>query len=107
MPNAITDLATPEARVSAFCQAVIRKVVPKDLWGSGEPGEQNKRLVLKRVDSYLRARKFESFTLNTFMDGLKISSMTWLSLPHQSGHKMSQSDFKPVLGVFEQWWREI
>jgi telomerase reverse transcriptase len=93
-PSAITDLATPASRVSAFCQSVMKKVVPNAIWGDGEAGEYNKRLILKHVDTFLRARKFESFTLQSFLEGLRIRSMSWLCLPHQVGHSMSQSDFE-------------
>jgi len=103
MPEAITDLAIPAAQVSAFCQAVIKRIIPNALWGEAEAGEHNKRLILKNVDIFLRARKFETFTLQAFLDGLKIGSMPWLSLPHQAGHHMSQSDFtkrKELLSEF-------
>ncbi|KIW03271.1 hypothetical protein, variant 1 [Verruconis gallopava] len=93
-PSAITDLATPVSRVSAFCQAVIKKVIPKAFWGDGEEGKHNRRIVLKHVDIFLRARKFESFTLHSITDGLKVKAMSWLRLPHQQAHhNMSRSDF--------------
>lgn len=106
MPSAITDLATSPSHVSAFCQAVINRVIPKAIWGDGEAGRHNKYLILKNVDTFLRARKFESFSLQSFMDGLKISAMSWLSLPHQKEHKMAQSDFakrKELLAEFVYW----
>jgi telomerase reverse transcriptase len=93
IPSAITDLATPASRVSAFSQAVIKKVVPNAFWGEDEGGEHNKRLVLKHIHVFLHARKFESFTLQTLLEGLKITSMSWLCLPQQVEQNMSQSDF--------------
>lgn len=98
-----TELATPVSRVSAFCQAVVKRVIPSAMWGEGPGGEHNKRLLLKRVDQFLRARKFESFSLQTFLDGFKISSILWLCLPHQSEHKMSQSDFSKRKEVFAEF----
>ena len=85
---------------------MIKGVIPKAVWGDGEPGKQNRHVILKNVDAFIRARKFETFTLQSFVDGLKISSMRWLCLSHQTGHHMSQSDFakrKELLAEFVYW----
>jgi telomerase reverse transcriptase len=67
------DVATPDAHVSAFCRAVVRKVVPKGCWGVGSHGEENERIVMQNVDRFIRARKFESFTLHEMLQGLKVN----------------------------------
>jgi telomerase reverse transcriptase len=67
-----TDLATPVSRVSAFCQAVIKKVIPRGFWGIGEMLEHNEHVILRMVDQFLRARKFETFSLDEIMSTLKV-----------------------------------
>lgn len=67
-----TNLATPVSCVSAFCQAVIKKVIPRGFWGAGEMMEQNQRVILQKVDQFLRARKFETLFLEEIMSTLKV-----------------------------------
>jgi telomerase reverse transcriptase len=66
------DLATPDAYVSAFCRAVIRKIVPKECWGVGSSGGENEQSIMQHIDRFIRARKFESFTLHEVLHGLKV-----------------------------------
>jgi telomerase reverse transcriptase len=68
------DLATPNARVSAFCRAVIRKVVPKECWGVGPAGDENEQSIMQNIDRFVCARKFESFTLHEILHGLKVDN---------------------------------
>ena len=89
--------------MSAFCQSVFKHVIPKAFYGDGEDGKHNEHHILKHVDTFIRARKFESFSLLSFLEGLKIASMSCTCLPHQHGHNMSQSDFdkrKELLAEF-------
>jgi telomerase reverse transcriptase len=107
MPSNITDLATPASRVSAFVQAVIKRIIPNTFWGTGNAGLRNKHITLKNIDIFLRARKFESFTLSSFLTNLKLTSMPWLRLAHQKENDhMSASDFskrKELLAEFLYW----
>ncbi|KAL8770748.1 MAG: hypothetical protein Q9209_003615 [Squamulea sp. 1 TL-2023] len=68
----LVDYATPPSDVSAFCRAVMSRIIPDDFWGEGLSGDHNKAIVLRNVDLFVRLRRFESFTLHT------IASMTWL-----------------------------
>jgi telomerase reverse transcriptase len=72
---ASTDLATPVSCVSAFCQAIIKKVIPKRFWGSGELREHNEHLILRSVDKFIRARKYETFSLDEIMNLLKVTNV--------------------------------
>lgn len=71
--QSITDLATPQACVSAFCQAVISKVVPDDFWGEAERGQDNKNLLLQKVDRFIKLRKFDPMSLHEVLQGMKVS----------------------------------
>ncbi|KAI2468812.1 hypothetical protein F4781DRAFT_251638 [Annulohypoxylon bovei var. microspora] len=55
----IFELATPVARISAFCQAVLKKIVPNDFWGNGSAAEHNENMFLKKVDHFILLRRFE------------------------------------------------
>ncbi|KAK2009947.1 hypothetical protein LZ32DRAFT_399188 [Colletotrichum eremochloae] len=72
--DAVTELATPAAYVSAFCQAVLAKVIPSEFWGFGDDQTHNKNMVLKRVDHFIKMRRFESMTLGELTDGIKVGS---------------------------------
>lgn len=76
--DAITELATPTSHVSAFCQAVLAKIIPNEYWGVGESQSYNKRLILKKVDHFIKLRRFESMSLHEVSDGLKVSRHSWL-----------------------------
>lgn len=67
-----TNLATPVSCVSAFCQAVIKKVIPRGFWGTEEVQKHNQRVILQMVDQFLRARKFETLSLDEIMSTLKV-----------------------------------
>ncbi|KXH48894.1 telomerase reverse transcriptase [Colletotrichum simmondsii] len=92
--DAITDLATPAAHVSAFCQAVLAKIIPDEMWGTGEGGTYNKSQILRKVDHFIKLRRFEAMSLCELADGLKITSMEWLAPPGLKGQKTSLTDMK-------------
>lgn len=78
----LIELATPVARVSAFCQAVLSKVIPDDFWGEGEVRKHNKAQFLKHVDHFIRLRRFESMTLQEVTHGFKVSHSEPDGLPY-------------------------
>ncbi|KAJ0300652.1 hypothetical protein COL516b_008223 [Colletotrichum fioriniae] len=92
--DAITDLATPAAHVSAFCQAVLAKIIPDEMWGNGEDGTHNKSQILRKVDHFVKLRRFEAMSLCELADGIKITSMEWLAPPGLKGQKTSLTDMK-------------
>lgn len=67
------DLATPTAQVSAFIRAVIGNVWPRDLFGSGEGGAQNWKRLMVKVDAFVQARRYETLSLDSVMDGVHVS----------------------------------
>jgi len=69
----LVDLATPISHVSAFCQAVFKRILPNELWGTGEAGSHNKSIFLKHVDRFIKLRRFESMNLHDMMQGLKVA----------------------------------
>ena len=71
----VIDHATPASHVSAFCRAAVSKVFPDELWGSADVGRHNKDVVLRHVDGFVRMRRFESATLHTVMQNLKVGNI--------------------------------
>ena len=71
--TSFTSLATPHSDVSAFCRAVLTNVIPNRLWGDSAQGLENKGVVMRHVDKFIRLRRFENMTLHTVCQGLKVS----------------------------------
>ncbi|KAK4128774.1 hypothetical protein N657DRAFT_629813 [Parathielavia appendiculata] len=71
---ALTELATPITSVSAFCQAVVVKVIPNEFWGQGPTQEHNKACFLRKVHHFIHLRRFESMCLHEVMQGMKVSN---------------------------------
>lgn len=69
----IFSLATPSSSISAFCQAVLKKIVPNGFWGSGPTAEHNESLFLKNVDKFISLRRFEGMSLHEVTQGMKVS----------------------------------
>ncbi len=74
--TSLTELATPASSVSAFCQAVLAKVVPDDFWGQGSIQDHNKACFLKKIHHFIHLRQFESMCLHEVMQGMKVGSTT-------------------------------
>ena len=66
------SLATPHSNVSAFCRAVLSKVIPSGFWGDAAQGQANKMVVMQHVDRFIRLRRFESTTLHVVYQDLKV-----------------------------------
>ena len=71
--SSFTSLATPYSDVSAFCRAVLTNVIPNRLWGDSAQGLENKAVVMRHVDKFIRLRRFENMTLHTVCQGLKVN----------------------------------
>ncbi len=96
-----TDLATHHANVSAFCRAVVLRVFPHRLWGSGMGGEHNRRIIMRNIHRFVQSRKGESLTLHDVLQDIHISAITWLR-PHEDATKMCQSDFNKRKEIFAE-----
>lgn len=80
----LTDYATPSSSVSAFCRAVIQKLIPRQFWGVGPDGISNFKLVLKHVDRFIKLRRFESLSLHEVCKGVKVGyCLHWTDRPRQ------------------------
>jgi telomerase reverse transcriptase len=71
-PASLTDYATPAASVSAFCRAVIQKLIPRQFFGIGPDGVSNFKMVLRHVDRFIKLRRFESSSLHEVCKGVKV-----------------------------------
>ncbi|KAH4908622.1 hypothetical protein HBI80_055510 [Parastagonospora nodorum] len=98
-----TDMACSTADVSAFCRAVVARVIPNAFWGD----ESNKRVIMYWVDQFISLRRFESLNLHQVTQKLQITSITWLHVPGQHDtSKLAKSDFekrKELLLEFVYW----
>lgn len=72
--SSATELATPISQVSAFCQAVLWKIIPHEFWGHGDVQTHNRGKLLKTVDRFIKLRRFETMSLHDVMQGLKVGT---------------------------------
>lgn len=87
--STIVELATPAASVSAFCQAVLSRIIPNGFWGSKESQDRNKAAFLKKVDHFITLRRFEQLSLHEIIQEIKVTDMDWLAPPNLKGQKSS------------------
>lgn len=95
--------ATSVARVSAFCQSVIAHLLPKDAFGTGPEGRHNHEMIMRKVDEFIRMRRFESMTLHSVVHNVRLRPIDWLSLPGQSMQKMSKFDYSKRLELLYEF----
>lgn len=72
--SSLVDAATSSEHVSAFCRAVLCKLIPNDFWGTGSEGGENKDTFLHQVDRFTTLRRFENLTLHNVSQNLKVYS---------------------------------
>ena len=73
--TSLVEIATPAAQVSAFCQAVLAKIIPNEFWGTGQAMAHNKATVLQKVDHFVKLRRYETMSLHEVMQGLKVNPL--------------------------------
>jgi telomerase reverse transcriptase len=100
-----TEFSSPSGEVSGFVRAVISRVIPVDFFGDGE----NKKIVMRAVDRFVKLRRFESLSLHEVTQSLKViyhphvvctslkfaqlTSLDWLCLSSmRPAERMSKSD---------------
>jgi telomerase reverse transcriptase len=66
------EYATPSSDVSAFCRAVLARLIPHGFWGVGKEGEENQHVIMRHVDRFIRLRKFENLSLHLVSQSLKV-----------------------------------
>ncbi|KAL8361655.1 hypothetical protein RB601_007468 [Gaeumannomyces tritici] len=94
------DLSSPVSHVSAYCQAVLSKIIPNDFWGTGNVQIENKRRFLKHVDHFVKLRRFETMNLHELKQGFKITEIGWLAPPGAAGQKTSRTDMGKRTEIF-------
>ncbi|XXG94534.1 hypothetical protein Hte_000791 [Hypoxylon texense] len=99
----IFSLATPSSSISAFCQAVLRKIVPNGFWGSGSTAEHNESLFLKNVDKFISLRRFEGMSLHEVTQGMKVTEIDWLAPPWLRSNKTSKTDLEKRCDLFAEF----
>ncbi|KOS16795.1 Telomerase reverse transcriptase [Escovopsis weberi] len=96
-------MATPYAHVSAFCRAVLSKIIPDRFWGDG-PVSHNKTVFLRRIDHFIKLRRFEAISLHEIAQDFKISDMAWLQPPNfRQGQSTSQTDMEKRRELFHEF----
>ncbi|KAF9969198.1 hypothetical protein BGZ73_008558 [Actinomortierella ambigua] len=65
----LVESHSPYANVSAFIRSVVKKVIPKAFFGSDE----NREVILKAFDSYIKLGKYESISLHYVIQGIRTS----------------------------------
>jgi len=70
--KSLVDLATPASQVSTFCQAVLSDIVPNDFWGYGPDQGENRAVIMKNVNRFIRLRRFEAMNLHDTFQGVKV-----------------------------------
>ena len=78
--KSLVDLATSANQVSSFCQAVLSKLVPNEFWGASDCQDHNKAVVMKKVDHFVKLRRFESMSLHEVLQDLKVTVTPFPSL---------------------------
>ncbi|KAI1868579.1 uncharacterized protein JN550_006154 [Neoarthrinium moseri] len=101
--TSIVELSTSAASVSAFCQAAVSKILPVRFFGSGEVQRHNRSLILKKVDQFIRLRRFESMSLHEVMQGMRLTEIEWLAPPRLLTHKTSQTDISKRAELFYEF----
>jgi telomerase reverse transcriptase len=66
----ILDFATPAAAVSAFCRAVLSKILPSELFGDVATASKNIKVLHSNIDKFVLFRRFENLTLHDVSQGL-------------------------------------
>ncbi|KFY02560.1 hypothetical protein O988_02079 [Pseudogymnoascus sp. VKM F-3808] len=101
--ESIMDRATPSANVSAFCRAVLGRVVPDEFWGIGDDQTHNKHVLMKNVDRFVDLRRFETLSLHDVVQGMKISAIPWLNCGNTENVKISRSDTRKRWEIFYEF----
>ncbi|PHH59478.1 hypothetical protein CDD81_3168 [Ophiocordyceps australis] len=97
--ESLVELACPHSHVSAFCQGVLARILPDEMWGDGDTRHCNKKTFLHNVDRFIKLRRFESMTLHQISQGLKMSEIAWLKQPG-ARDRPCQSETKKRLEIF-------
>lgn len=69
--KSVVELSCPTTCVSAFCQAVLSNIIPDSFWGR-EKDSHNKIAFLRKVDHFIKLRRFEMISLHEITQDFKV-----------------------------------
>ena len=99
--DSILAHATPTAHVSAFCRAVVRRILPENALGMGADGKHNLMVLLGQVDRFVQLRRYESLSLHEVSQNLRLKCVSWLCPSTMcSRTKLAQAERQKRLEVF-------
>lgn len=101
--DSLTDLATPARAVSTFCQAVLSRIIPWQFWSDDTLKLGNLGLMMRKVDHFVRLRRFETMSLCELREGFTVTDMAWLVPPQLRGNKASASDMSKRLEILDEF----
>ncbi|KAI9171577.1 Telomerase reverse transcriptase [Paramyrothecium foliicola] len=99
----VVDLATSTAEVSAFCQAVLSTIIPNDFWGDDDIQAHNKAKFLRKVDHFVKLRRYETMNLFEISQDFKITALEWLRGPGTVGQKACRTDTEKRIEIFHEF----
>ncbi|KAN0060374.1 hypothetical protein ACQY0O_007703 [Thecaphora frezii] len=76
-PRFVTYAVPSTGQVVHFVTTVVRRLIPRDLFGS----QHNQKLIMKGISRFVRARRFETLTLHQTMQGLRMTDVDWTLPP--------------------------
>lgn len=69
----LTDAATPVSNISAFCRAVLARILTLELFGSGDDGKQNWASLMQNVVNFVKCKRYERMSLHTVAQKIKVT----------------------------------
>lgn len=69
------DAHTDYRSVERYILAVTHFLLPSSFWGS----HHNEQIVIKHVKTFVRYRRFETFSLHQAMQGIRVDDFKWLA----------------------------
>ncbi|RSL70645.1 hypothetical protein CEP53_001789 [Fusarium sp. AF-6] len=100
--KSLVDLATPTPQVSAFCQAVLSKIIPHKFWGDEDVQKHNESMIMQKIDHFVKLRRFETMSLHEMSQDLKVD-IAWLQPPGSTGQKPSKTDTAKRHEIFHEF----
>ena len=99
----VSVLYTSVDKVSSFLKAVLVRVLPDTFWGS----DQNRNSFFGSLDSFLTLRRKEKVPNKLFMDGVRVSKMSWLYGNQKSKRHVPRTEHEIVTVLTVQAFRWV
>lgn len=96
--------STSPEMISMFCRSVIKRLLPRNVLGTASDGAHNLRVILQRIDQFIKLRRFETLSLHQVMQGIRVKSIDWLGSPKTGkGPNLSKSDFLKRVELLQEF----